>query len=72
LPCPVTGTARLASTIERWRPEIQGFLELGITNSRTEGRGCVIKQIKRVACVFRNQSNYERRIMNHSATCITT
>lgn len=54
-------TARLASTIERWWPEIEGFLELGITNARTEGRGPVIKQIMRVACGFRNQSYYERR-----------
>jgi len=28
----------------------------------------VIKQIKRVACGFRNQANYERLIMLHSAT----
>ena len=49
-------TARLASTIERWWPEIEGLLELGITNAKTEGRGRVIKQIKRVACGFRNQS----------------
>lgn len=61
-------TARLASTVERWWPEIEGFLELGITNARTEGHNRVIKQIKRVACGFRNQANYERRIMLHSAT----
>ena len=61
-------TTRLASTIEKWWPEIEGFLELGITNARTEGCNRVIKQIKRVACGFRNQANYERRIMLHSAT----
>jgi len=60
-------TTRLASTIERWWPEIEGFLELGVTNARTEGHNRVIKQIKRVACGFRNQANYERRIMLHSA-----
>jgi transposase len=59
--------ARLAGTIERWWPEIEGFLELGKTNARTEGYNRVIKQIKRVACGFRNQDNYERRIMLHSA-----
>jgi len=39
----------------------------GKTNARTEGYNRVIKQIKRVACGFRNQDNYERRIMLHSA-----
>ena len=61
-------TTRLATTVERWWPEIEGFLELGITNARTEGHNRVIKQIKRVGCGFRNQANYERRIMLHSAT----
>ena len=60
-------TTRLAATIMKWWPEIEGFLELGITNARTEGCNRVIKQIKRVACGFRNQANYERRIMLHSA-----
>jgi transposase len=58
---------RLAGTIEKWWPEIEGFLQLGNTNARTEGYNRVIKQIKRVACGFRNQDNYERRIMLHSA-----
>jgi transposase len=60
-------TTRLATTIERWWPEIEGFLQLGVTNARTEGHNRVIKQVKRVACGFRNQENYERRIMLHSA-----
>ncbi len=60
-------TTRLAATIERWWPEIEAFLELGVTNARTEGHNRVIKQVKRVACGFRNQANYERRIMLHSA-----
>jgi transposase len=60
-------TTRLAGTIMKWWPEIEGFLELGVTNARTEGCNRVIKQIKRVACGFRNQANYERRIMLHSA-----
>ena len=59
-------TTRLASTIDKWWPEIEGFLALGVTNARTEGYNRVIKQIKRV-CGFRNQANYERRIMLHSA-----
>ena len=61
-------TTRLAATIERWWPQIEGFLELGVTNAATEGHNRVIKQIKRVACGFTNQANYERRIMLHSAT----
>ena len=61
-------TTRLAATVERWWPEIEGFLELGVTNARTEGYNRVNKAIKRVACGFRNQANYERRIMLHSAT----
>ena len=60
-------TTRLAGTVEKWWPEIEAFLELGVTNARTEGCNRVIKQIKRVACGFRNQDNYERRIMLHSA-----
>ena len=61
-------TTRLAGTIEKWWPEIEAFLRLGVTNARTEGHNRVIKQIKRVACGFRNQTNYERRIMMHNAT----
>jgi transposase len=49
---------RLAATVERWWPEIEGFLELGVTNAATEGHNRVIKQIKRVGCGFRNQDNY--------------
>jgi transposase len=59
---------RLAGRIEKWWPGIEGFLELGVTNTRTEGCNRVIKQIKRVACGFRNQANDEKRIMLHSAT----
>jgi transposase len=58
---------RLAGTIEAWWPEVLGFLQTGVTNARTEGCNRVIKQITRVACGFRNQANYERRIMLHSA-----
>jgi len=30
-------TTRLAATIAAWWPQIEGFLELGVTNARTEG-----------------------------------
>lgn len=59
---------RLAATVQRWRPQIEGFLQLGVTNARTEGYNRVIKAIKRVACGFTNQTNYERGIMLHTAT----
>ena len=60
---------RLAGTIEKWWPEIEGFLQLGNTNTNTwpEGYNRVIKQSKRVPCGFCNQDNNERRIMLHSA-----
>ena len=58
---------RLAGTIEKWWPEIEGFHQLGTTNARTEGYNRVINQLKRVACGFRNQDNDQRRIMLHSA-----
>ncbi len=48
----MTETTRRSGTIEKWWPEIEGFLELGVTNARTEGNNRVIKQINRVACGF--------------------
>ena len=60
---------RLATTIETWWPAVEAFLQLRITNARTEGYNRKIKQIKRVACGFRNQASYERRILlNNAAT----
>jgi transposase len=60
-------TTRLAETISTWWPAIQAFLRLRITNARTEGSNRVIKQLKRVGCGYRNQANYERRIVLHVA-----
>ncbi len=38
-------------------------------SARTEGYNRKIKQIKRVACGFRSQHFYQRRVMlNHAAT----
>ena len=60
---------RLAGTVETWRPAIEAYLRLRVTNARTEGYNRKIKQIKRVACGFRNQDSHERRIMlNNTAT----
>jgi transposase len=64
-------TTRLASTIEAWWPHILVFLRLGVTNARTEGFNRVIKNVKRVACGFRNLDNYQRRIMTHIAATRT-
>ncbi len=58
---------RLATTIETWWPAIAVFLELGVTNARTEGYNRIIKQTKQVACGFRNIDNYQRRILAHIA-----
>lgn len=60
-------TTRLAETISTWWPAIEAFLRLRVTNARTEGSNRVIKQLKRVGCGYRNQANYERRIVLHVA-----
>jgi transposase len=60
-------TTRLAETISTWWPAIEAFLTLRVTNARTEGSNRVIKQLKRVGCGYRNQVNYERRIVLHVA-----
>lgn len=56
---------RLASTIETWWPAILAFLHTGLTNARTEGYNRLVKQVKRVACGFRNTENSRRRIRFH-------
>ncbi|MBA3800362.1 MAG: ISL3 family transposase [Geodermatophilaceae bacterium] len=60
-------TTRLAETIQTWWPQVAAFLRVRVTNARTEGGNRVIKQIKRVGCGYRNQANYERRIILHVA-----
>lgn len=56
---------RLASTVETWWPAILAFLHTGLTNARTEGYNRLVKQVKRVACGFRNTENSRRRIRFH-------
>lgn len=69
---------RLATTIETWWPAILAFLHTGLTNARTEGYNRLVKQVKRVACGFRNTENSRRRIRFHctraqrASTRITT
>ena len=60
-------TTRLAMTIQTWWPHVERFLMTGVTNARTEGYNRVIKQLKRVGCGYRNQANYQRRIVLHIA-----
>jgi transposase len=55
----------LATTVETWWPEINAFIATGITNARTEGYNRLVKQVKRVACGFRNPENSPRRIRFH-------
>ncbi len=55
----------LAATVDTWWPEINAFIATGITNARTEGYNRLVKQVKRVACGFRNRDNSARRIRFH-------
>jgi len=55
----------LAATIDEWWPEINAFVQTGITNARTEGYNRLLKQVKRVGCGFRNRENSARRIRFH-------
>jgi transposase len=61
---------RLAETVQTWWPAIEAFLRLRVTNARTEGANRVIKQLKRVGCGHRNQSNYERRIVLEKSSVV--
>jgi transposase len=55
----------LAGTVDTWWPEINAFIQTGITNARTEGYNRLVKQVKRVGCGFRNRDNSARRIRFH-------
>lgn len=55
----------LAGTVETWWPEIEAFIDTGITNARTEGLNRLVKQVKRVGCGFRNVDNQHRRVRFH-------
>ncbi len=69
-PAPASRSPRLSASPPPSRPGGQPskvFLELGVTNARTEGLNRIIKQTKRVGCGFRNIDNYQRRILAHIA-----
>jgi len=55
----------LAATVDTWWPEINAFIQTGITNAGTEGYNRLVKQVKRVGCGFRNRDNSARRIRFH-------
>ncbi len=56
----------LGGTLDRWMPEIIAYFETGTTNAATEGCNRKVKQVKRVACGFRNHDNYILRIAIHA------
>jgi hypothetical protein len=49
----------------RERLSDQSFIQTGITNAGAEGYNRLVKQVKRVACGFRNRDNSARRIRFH-------
>jgi transposase len=55
----------LAGTVETWWPEIEAFIDTGITNAKTEGLNRLVKQVKRSGCGFRNVDNQHRRVRFH-------
>jgi transposase len=59
-------TTRLATTVETWWPAILVALTTAATNARTEGFNRTIKQVKRVACGFRNMTT------SNAASCPTS
>src|SRR5664279_5596164 len=52
----------LAETVAAWWPQILNFLQLNLTNARTESTNRLIKDAARVAFGFRNLDNQRRRV----------
>jgi transposase len=57
----------LAETIAAWWPQIEAFIQTGITNAKSEGTNRVIKLEARSAYGFRNTVNQRLR-----SRCATT
>ena len=53
----------LATTVDRWEPEILNWFDSGLTNAPTEGRNLIIKTVKRSGFGFRNFENYRLRVL---------
>ncbi|MFD0286460.1 transposase [Streptomyces lutosisoli] len=58
---------QLATTVNRWWPEIAAFIHTGHSNAKSEGNNRVIKLIARNAFGFRNPANQRLR-----TRCVTT
>ena len=43
--------------MDTWWPHILVFLQLRVTNARTEGFNRIVKQVKRVGCGFTTMTN---------------
>ncbi len=54
---------RLATTLHRWRDEIETSIRTRTHNGRTEAANAKIKDVKRSARGFRNLANYRLRIL---------
>jgi transposase len=57
----------LATTVDRWWPEIAAFIATGHSNAKSEGINRVIKLVARAAFGFRNATNQRLR-----TRCVTT
>jgi hypothetical protein len=57
---------QLASTVDRWWPEIEAFIDTGHSNAKSEGINRVIKLVARNASGFRNPDHQRPR--THSVT----
>lgn len=57
---------RLSATVAKWWDEIKVFIRTRVTNARTEAANTAVKQIKRTGRGYRNQANYQSRILARS------
>lgn len=57
---------RLSATVAKWWVEIKVFIRTRVTNPRTEAANTAVKQIKRSGRGYRNQANYQSRILARS------
>lgn len=51
------------NTLEKWKDEIQNFLETWITNAFTEWKNTKAKLLKRMAYWYKNKDNYIKRLL---------
>jgi Transposase len=55
----------LATTVETWWPEIEAFLDTGITNAKAECLNRLVRLVKRSGCGSRNVQNQHLRVRFH-------